>query len=563
MIDSVRSRATSTSSPTVPQIGMTNGAGYGIPYPLSNDVKVIGMDVLDHLFFLQTSKSVSRVDFGQTPPPTRCLDLGCGSGAWIMDAAKQWKDTEFVGFDYLDVQPKLYMLPVKVAERVQWVHGNFLERLPFEDNSFDHVHIHRIAWGVPEQSWDHLCLEIERILCPGGVLEWIEEDVLFPILPRSYTTKSKARQGGHQSRVSELTIPPTPIGDKPPPLHAHVLLESLYFGVFEERMINPRPTVILSHFLNTYFRNVLATIDMVHPFPPPPMITRRYPRTAPDDYHRARSDSNTSQTSISSIDSVLSHNNEPQHHHHSDLSPSSPDFPEMSPPLIATYKPETIEFCKFQPLSGTTSTMFTLPSVHLQLNERILAVQLNTAYQRILACKEAMWGELQRRLRLRREGGPDLLAGLGWDDEDEGEIAAIAPASRLSDIDFDGGGGGVLGLAGIHHTHLNRPFLLHSFPLSSRDSERSRTRFEEFVSKFERDMRYRTALADMVEGGLGWQKPRPMPLSKSERLREAEVEAAAIEASRAEMAAMCMSDQEFYSRRFKGFVGLKEGKRRV
>ncbi|KIJ34807.1 hypothetical protein M422DRAFT_262992 [Sphaerobolus stellatus SS14] len=204
----LRSRATSTSSPTVPQIGMANGAGYGILYPLSKNVKVIGLDVLDHLFFLQTSKSVSRADSGQTLPLTRCLDLGCG-------------DTEFVGLDYSDVQPKLYMLPVKVAERVQWVHGNFLERLPFEDNSFDRAHIHRIAWGVPGQSWDYLCLEIEQILCPGGVLEWIEEDVLFPILPRSYTTKSKARQGEHQSRVSELTIAaysdPIPLPQHLPP----------------------------------------------------------------------------------------------------------------------------------------------------------------------------------------------------------------------------------------------------------------------------------------------------------------------------------------------------------
>lgn len=68
-------------------------------------------------------------------PPSRVLDLGCGCGLWILEAAQEWKDTQFVGFDIYNKQPDLQRLGNivdvikesglrRISPRVHWVHGN-------------------------------------------------------------------------------------------------------------------------------------------------------------------------------------------------------------------------------------------------------------------------------------------------------------------------------------------------------------------------------------------------------------------------------------------------------
>jgi hypothetical protein len=49
------------------------------------------------------------------------------------------------------------------------------------------------------------------------------------------------------------------------------------------------------------------------------------------------------------------------------------------------------------------------------LSERSLAMHLYRSYQSVLACQEAMWEELDDRIRNRRE---ELLP-LGWSDDEE------------------------------------------------------------------------------------------------------------------------------------------------
>ena len=130
-----------------------------------------------------------------TTHPRKTLDLGCGSGAWIISAASVWPQTRFVGFDLV---PQIANLSVfeetsatdstvppcrrfsltqrrapknrnpngprtdptpthrRLSDRVRFVHGNFLiNGLPFEDGEFDHVRIAGIARGVPENKVSH------------------------------------------------------------------------------------------------------------------------------------------------------------------------------------------------------------------------------------------------------------------------------------------------------------------------------------------------------------------------------------------------------------------------
>ncbi|KAG6915147.1 hypothetical protein DXG01_013042 [Tephrocybe rancida] len=108
------------------------------------------------------------------------LDLGCGTGTWILNCAMAWTECHFIGLDIVPLQPD----PTSnLASRITWVHHNFLEGLPFPDDEFDFVHIKRIALGVPEDKWDRLFEEICRVMKPGGAFEMLEEDLFFPGIP--------------------------------------------------------------------------------------------------------------------------------------------------------------------------------------------------------------------------------------------------------------------------------------------------------------------------------------------------------------------------------------------
>jgi hypothetical protein len=88
---------------------------------------------------------------------------------WTIDAARKWPDTTFVGFDLVNVQFPLNHLEPHVSRRITWEHGNLSVRfpqsrclwltanhislsnkLPFEEDTFDLVHIMHVSKGVPE-----------------------------------------------------------------------------------------------------------------------------------------------------------------------------------------------------------------------------------------------------------------------------------------------------------------------------------------------------------------------------------------------------------------------------
>lgn len=81
-----------------------------VPYPLSYDkdildwcvspsvlgfhfqtpsADVFSSEALDHLFFKQLYRGISLHDWGGKHP-NAVLDVGCGIGSWILDAARVW-----------------------------------------------------------------------------------------------------------------------------------------------------------------------------------------------------------------------------------------------------------------------------------------------------------------------------------------------------------------------------------------------------------------------------------------------------------------------------------------
>ncbi|KAF7327676.1 Methyltransf-25 domain-containing protein [Mycena kentingensis (nom. inval.)] len=170
-----------------------------VPYPIAKYTsELVNLDNWDAMFFKSCFGGLTAHKFDRSP--TVILDLGTGGGAWATEAARLWPEAHIVGFDLQDIQPDLleldafYMrcledagksahaLPIaaELATRIEWLHGNFLDGLPFPEGTFDFVHIAGVGLATPEDEWPFVLQEVCRVLKPGGVVEIVEEDLIFP-----------------------------------------------------------------------------------------------------------------------------------------------------------------------------------------------------------------------------------------------------------------------------------------------------------------------------------------------------------------------------------------------
>ncbi|KAI8082848.1 S-adenosyl-L-methionine-dependent methyltransferase [Halteromyces radiatus] len=96
---------------------------------------------------------------------TKVLDCGCGPGTWIMDVATEYPNIQLTGIDISDVFPTSIRPP-----NVNFCLGNLLERLPFEDNTFDFIHVRLFIAALRKEEWPLALEELFRVLKPGGIL---------------------------------------------------------------------------------------------------------------------------------------------------------------------------------------------------------------------------------------------------------------------------------------------------------------------------------------------------------------------------------------------------------
>ncbi|KAF8964951.1 hypothetical protein BDZ97DRAFT_1814073 [Flammula alnicola] len=164
-----------------------------IPYPISYSNQMADLDIWNHMFLTSHFGNLTMHQFEQ--PPARSLDIGCGSGFWAIEAAKKWQNSKIIGFDIVKIQPRLhdieYLRPL--SQRIGWVHGNFLNGLPFPSNHFDFVRMAGLGLAIPEDEWQF-------------VLEIIEEDLLFPC--PSTLLQHPGQEASRSSPAVHIYIPP-------------------------------------------------------------------------------------------------------------------------------------------------------------------------------------------------------------------------------------------------------------------------------------------------------------------------------------------------------------------
>ncbi len=107
----------------------------------------------------------------------RILDIGCGTGGWLLDIAFEHPDVEVVGIDISRAMTNY----AQARAEVQGLHNasfhvmDMLHPLQFPEHFFDLVNSRFIGW-MPIKAWPTYLRECLRITKPGGTIRLVEGD---------------------------------------------------------------------------------------------------------------------------------------------------------------------------------------------------------------------------------------------------------------------------------------------------------------------------------------------------------------------------------------------------
>ncbi|KAI1137223.1 methyltransferase LaeA [Hypoxylon sp. FL0543] len=134
------------------------------------------MDRMDmfHKFFLVTrgdSAHYGGLCQRPLPPQPRILDLGCGTGIWVIDMADRHQGrASILGWDLSLIQP------LRIPPGVEFQRRDIEDPwIGVEEGSFDLIHMKMLAGSI--ENWGALYSKILRYLKPGtGLFEHVEID---------------------------------------------------------------------------------------------------------------------------------------------------------------------------------------------------------------------------------------------------------------------------------------------------------------------------------------------------------------------------------------------------
>ncbi|KAJ3130281.1 hypothetical protein HK098_004328 [Nowakowskiella sp. JEL0407] len=173
-------------------------------YPLPADIQEQDRLELQHLLYRHSFNRAHHFPIDPNVPEgsLRILDVGCGPGAWMRDIAETYPQAKVLGVD----MAKSLFTGVEVLPNMKFFTGNILERIPFKDANFDVVHQRLMVTAIPNDKWDHVILELKRVLKPGGYIELCEPDVELLRRGPQFTMLNDAANSAVKARGFNIKI---------------------------------------------------------------------------------------------------------------------------------------------------------------------------------------------------------------------------------------------------------------------------------------------------------------------------------------------------------------------
>nr|CAG8572005.1 13318_t:CDS:2 [Entrophospora candida] len=160
-------------------------------YWFPNDKKEVDRLNMQHYLFRYAWQGNFSSPMGErlSNGGVRVLDVGCGSGSWIIDMATNYPNSTFVGVDISPIfQSSLKDHPA--LTNIGFIKHNVLEGLPFPENTFDYVYQRFLSTAFTPSEWVRDINELVRVTNPNGWIELME--IKFFMEKKGPATKSLA-----------------------------------------------------------------------------------------------------------------------------------------------------------------------------------------------------------------------------------------------------------------------------------------------------------------------------------------------------------------------------------
>ncbi len=148
-------------------------------YDRQKDREMQRLMVQDHML----TTSMGGVLPEQPDPTTfhRVLDVGCGTGGWLIEAAKAYPWIELDGLDISQSTiafARAQAEAQQVSDRVQFHVMDALRMIEFRTNTFDLVNLRSSVSFIRTWDWPKMLGELLRVARPGGIIRFTEGEVV-------------------------------------------------------------------------------------------------------------------------------------------------------------------------------------------------------------------------------------------------------------------------------------------------------------------------------------------------------------------------------------------------